>query len=313
MKKRRVKKSVIKKFIILVLLVILGIGTKITIDTIKYHKTDEYKLKKIGYNIEEIKKIEQETEDNKNYILNNEYNKDIIDIMNEKYYLSKNLEKYINYKKENENKKLKEIISIINTNRDSKFYENTKDTKVELNELMLVNKYNKLDKTYKPEKIITIPIAYAYSGVEASEQGLEYYKEMHNAAKKEGINLVISSAYRSYDEQQETYDEYEKIKGDKIDTYAARPGHSEHQTGLAFDILTLGVKTTEFDTTKEFNWLQENSYKYGFILRYPKGKESITGFDYESWHYRYVGKEAAKKIHDEGITFDEYYAYYVEK
>ena len=313
MKKRRVKKSVIKKFIILVLLVILGIGTKITIDTIKYHKTDEYKLKKIGYNIEEIKKIEQETEENKNYILNNEYNKDIIDIMNEKYYLSKNLEKYINYKKENENKKLKEIISIINTNRDSKFYENTKDTKVELNELMLVNKYNKLDKTYKPEKIITIPIAYAYSGVEASEQGLEYYKEMHNAAKKEGINLVISSAYRSYDEQQETYDEYEKIKGDKIDTYAARPGHSEHQTGLAFDILTLGVKTTEFDTTKEFNWLQENSYKYGFILRYPKGKESITGFDYESWHYRYVGKEAAKKIHDEGITFDEYYAYYIEK
>ena len=70
---------------------------------------------------------------------------------------------------------------------------------------------------------------------------------------------------------------------------------------------------TNFEKTDEFKWLNENAYKYGFILRYPKGKENITGYSYESWHYRYVGTDVAKKIHDEGITFDEYYAYYIEK
>ena len=167
--------------------------------------------------------------------------------------------------------------------------------------------------TYEPENIVNIPLTYAYSGNKTSQEALEYYKKMHEAAKQEGINLVISSAFRNFQDQKETYEEYERIKGDGIENYAARPGHSEHQTGLAFDILTLGVTTTKFDQTKEFEWLRDNSYKYGFILRYPKDKENITGYDYESWHYRYVGEEAAKKIHDEDITFEEYYAYYIEK
>ena len=178
---------------------------------------------------------------------------------------------------------------------------------------MLVNKYNKLPEAYEPENVTNIPLTYAYSDNKTSQEALEYYKKMHDAAKQQGINLVISSAYRSYQEQKETYDTYERIKGDDVETYAARPGHSEHQTGLAFDILTLGVTIEKFDQTKEFEWLRDNSYKYGFILRYPKDKENITGYDYESWHYRYVGEKAAKIIHDENITFEEYYAYYVEK
>lgn len=313
MKKRRIKRSVIKKFIILILLIALVIATKITINTIKYHKTNEYKLKKLGYTIEEINKITSDSEDNINYVLTNEYNQTIVDIMNQKYYLKKNLEKYINYKKEHEEKGLEEVIRTININRDKEFYAEIKETNTDLKELMLVNKYNKLSESYEPENIINIPLTYSYSGNKTSEEALEYYKKMHEAAKQDGINLVISSGYRSYQEQQETYDEYEKIKGDGIENYAARPGHSEHQTGLAFDILTLGVTTTKFDQTKEFIWLRDNSYKYGFILRYPAGKEDITGYDYESWHYRYVGEKAAKTIHDENLTFEEYYAYYVEK
>ncbi len=313
MKKRKIKKSIIKKFVILVLLILITIGIKITIDITKYHKTNEYKLKKIGYTTEEIKTIISDSDENIKYILENEYNQTIVDFMNQKYYLQKNLEKYINYKKQHEEKHIEEIVRTINVNRENDYYTNIKDTNIEKKELMLVNKYNKLSETYEPTNIITIPAKYAYSGNKTSEEALEYYKKMYDAAKNDGINLVISSAYRSYQEQQETYDEYEKIKKDKIDTYAARPGHSEHQTGLAFDILTLGVRTTEFDKTKEFNWLKENSYKYGFILRYPEGKEDITGYDYESWHYRYVGENAAKIIHDEEITFDEYYAYYIEK
>ena len=233
--------------------------------------------------------------------------------MNQKYYLQKNLEKYINYKNQHQEKGLEEVVRTINIGRDKEFYTDIKETNTELKELMLVNKYNKLPETYEPENMTNIPLTYAYSDNKTSQEALEYYKTMSDAAKQEGIKLVISSAYRSYQDQKKTYDEYERIKGDDIETYAARPGHSEHQTGLAFDILTLGVRTTDFDKTKEFEWLRDNSYKYGFILRYPKDKENITGYDYESWHYRYVGKQAAKIIHDENITFEEYYAYYVEK
>lgn len=313
MKKRKIKKSVIKKGIIILIIIIAIVITKITINTIKYHKTNEYKLKKIGYTIEEIQTITNDSENNINYVLTNEYNQTIVDIMNQKYYLQKNLEKYINYKKEHEEKSLEEIIRTININRDKEFYSEITETNVELKELMLVNKYNKLPDTYEPENITNIPLTYAYSNNKTSQEALEHYKKMSDNAKLEGINLVISSAYRSFQEQKETYDEYEKIKGEEIETYAARPGHSEHQTGLAFDILTLGATTSNFEKTKEFNWLKDNSYKYGFILRYPEGKENITGYDYESWHYRYVGEQAAKIIHEEDITFEEYYAYYVEK
>ena len=135
---------------------------------------------------------------------------------------------------------------------------------------------------------------------------------MFNAAKESNLKIVISSGYRSYNEQKETYDSYvERYGAKKADTLAARPGYSEHETGLALDITTGGATKDTFDTTDEFKWLQENSYKFGFILRYPKGKEKITGFDYEPWHYRYVGLDLAEKIYKEGITFDEYYAYYL--
>ena len=101
---------------------------------------------------------------------------------------------------------------------------------------------------------------------------MEHYKEMFYAAEKDGMDLIISSSYRSYKEQKETYDFYEQIKGDDVKNYASLPGFSEHQTGLAFDILTTGVMTDDFDKTNEFKWLMDNSYKYGFILRYPKDK-----------------------------------------
>ena len=97
------------------------------------------------------------------------------------------------------------------------------------------------------------------------------------------------------------------------DQFAARPDFSEHQTGLALDIFTPGAGMTTFENTKAFKWLKENSYKYGFILRYPEGKEKLTGYSYEPWHYRYLGKDLAKKVYDSGLTFDEYYTYYLEK
>lgn len=313
MKKRRIKKSVKKKgSLILVILLLIIIIIKLA-STIKYHKTDEYKLKKIGYNIEEIKTIETISKENISYILNNEYNEWVDDFINEKYYIDKNLERYVNYQKDN-SEEIKKIISLVNVNRDNEYYTNTTKTDTSKNELMLVNKYNYLDESYEPENIITLSSRYAYSNNKTSESNLECYKKMFAAAEKDGIDLIISSAYRTHKEQEETYNDY--LKGHDegyANKYAAKPGFSEHQTGLAYDILTTGVRLTTFEDTKEFKWLQENAYKYGFILRYPKDKEDITGYEYESWHYRYVGEQAAKIIHDEDITFDEYYAYYVDR
>ena len=136
---------------------------------------------------------------------------------------------------------------------------------------------------------------------------------MFNDAVKDGLTLYINSPYRSYSVQSSLYNNYGARDGFSLaDTYSARPGFSEHQTGLAFDVTS---KSTNFDTfaySNEYEWLQKNAYKYGFILRYPKGKEYITGYQYESWHYRYVGVEIAKKIKELDLTFEEYYAYFLK-
>ena len=103
---------------------------------------------------------------------------------------------------------------------------------------------------------------------------------------------------------------YRRWSKAKADTYSARAGTSEHQTGLATDVNSV---STSFENSSAFKWLEKNSYKYGFILRYPKGKEHITGYMYEPWHYRYVGSEVAKVIKEKNITYEEYYATYILK
>ena len=128
---------------------------------------------------------------------------------------------------------------------------------------------------------------------------------MKQDAQKEEISLKIISGYRSYSRQQTLYNNYVKRDGKKeADRYSARAGHSEHQTGLAFDVNSL---EQSFGETKAGKWLSDNCYKYGFILRYPKGKEDITGYMYEPWHFRYLGTKAAE-LYNNGnwITLEEY-------
>ena len=310
MKKRRIKKSIIKKGIITLAGLIAILIIHSVFKTGEYHKTNEYKLKKIGYNSEEINIIKKTSETNINYILEKDYNKNICEIIKEKYYIDKNFKEYIEYI-EKTNETPKETISIINTNADKKEYTDTKSTNIEKKDIMLVNKYNYLEKNYEPDKIIDIPSRYAYSGKKAPEEILNKYIEMFNAAEKQEMKFVISSAYISYEEQEEIYEYYKTIKKENIEKYISLPGYSEDQTGLTFDILTLSTTQENFEKTDEFKWLNENAYKYGFILRYPKGKEKITKYDYQPWHYRYVGKDAAKIIHDEDITLEEFYAFYI--
>ena len=137
------------------------------------------------------------------------------------------------------------------------------------------------------------------------------FNEMAKEAQKAGFTITAFSTFRSYDYQVELYNRYVARDGQAAaDRYSARPGYSEHQTGLAFDIGEVGNEadwaSNRFGQTPAGQWVNEHAHRYGFILRYPEGKEQITGYMHESWHFRYVGKEMAKKIHEKGITLEEY-------
>lgn len=164
-----------------------------------------------------------------------------------------------------------------------------------VNGILVVNKIYALPSTYNPG-INSL----AQKGVNA----------MVAAAKTESVYLSVISSYRSYSTQATLYNNYVKRDGQAAaDRYSARPGHSEHQTGLAFDFGGSNQSywlETSFADTKEGKWLAANAHKFGFILRYPKGKESITGYMFEPWHFRYVGSGESPKIKASGKTLEEY-------
>ena len=224
------------------------------------------------------------------------------------YFKYKNIDRYIDYKEKNPNLSNKDIITRVNIGLDYPFYTNTKVSN-HLNKIdILVNKYIYLPSEYIPDNLEEIDNKLLVSDAKNS------FIDLREDIKKENLNIRIISAYRSYSYQENLYNGYKDKDGEKeADTYSARPGFSEHQTGLVIDIDNTKLSYEEFEKTKEYNWMINNSYKYGFILRYPKGKEDITGYNYESWHYRYVGKKIAKYIHDHDITLDEYYIRFIDK
>ena len=152
----------------------------------------------------------------------------------------------------------------------------------------------------------TYPLPEDYGNGLTSTTTNAFY-EMQAASKLENLNIYLSSGFRSYSTQDRIYNNYVARDGKQMaDTYSARPGHSEHQTGLAFDANQIN---DTFNDSAEAKWLANNCYKYGFILRYPQGKEDITGYKYESWHFRYVGVDLATKLYNNGdwITLEEYF------
>ncbi len=313
MKRRIKKKAVIILALIIIFIVASIIGIKKSIEVSRYHKTYEYKFLSLEYSKEEFNTIDKLSIENKDYLLTLDYNRRIPKLINEKYFIEKNLKRYINlFNKESD---LSRIVSIVNVGADNDFYTNTKKTDINKKELMLTNKYNYLEETYDSTNMVAVSNRYSYGENQMlTSDTFDAFKRMFDDAKKEDLTLIVNSSYRSYIDQDEIYERYKKNKGEEYaDSVAARPGFSEHQTGYAVDLITYGATSSTFEETDEFRWLQNNAYKYGFILRYPKDKEYLTGYSYESWHYRYVGVNAAKTIHDENITFDEYYAYYIEK
>ena len=312
MKKRRIK--IIPIIVLLIIIIGITFGTYYTIKTIKYHKTYEYKLLQVGYTKEEVNSLEKLGDETKDYILEIEYNKNITPLINEKYFMEKNLKEYLNYLNESD-KSLTDVVALVNTHAYQDWYTNTKETDLSKGNLIIVNKFYKLDSSYNSNNMVKVSSTYSFGNNQmVTEDTFNAFLDMWKEAKEEGLTLIINSSYRSYEDQEAVYEYYKETLGEKeADGRAARAGYSEHQTGMAIDIQTYGSSAATFENFDEFKWLKENAHKYGFILRYPKDKEYITGYKYESWHFRYVGVEAATYIYENNITFDEYYAYFVEK
>lgn len=233
-----------------------------------------------------------------------------VNLVKEKYYIDENLERYLSYIELNPNYSYSEVVTNVNANIDYRFYTNVVNSDTTKNDLIIVNKYNVLDKDYIPN-VVTIANQYS-QGVnnKLMPHVKENFELLCEAALLDNIKIYNVSAYRSYNYQKNLYEKYINRDGQvSADTFSARPGHSEHQTGLSLDVVLAG---SAFEGTKEQLWMKDNAYLYGFILRYPKGKEHITGYKYEPWHYRYVGLEASKYIYENNITFEEYYAYFVK-
>lgn len=291
----------LKRAVVLIIAVVLVVvGIKI----FQNRDTTFKDLQKKGYTDTEINiLLENLNKEEIENVINSEYNQYLPKVINHKYYIPSNRQDYLELCKTNND--IDDVIAIINTGADKDFYTYTEEV-TNLTNSMLVNKFNYLPADYAPTDIVSVLNWYAYGDRTIKDEIYDQFIKMWKAAGNENLKLIINSAYRTFEDQEFTYD-------NSSDDYAARPGFSEHQTGLALDIITDDEHNgNNFDQTDEFKWLQTNAHKYGFIFRYPQNKEHITGYAYEPWHYRYLGIELATKVYESGLTYDEYYAYYCE-
>ena len=184
---------------------------------------------------------------------------------------------------------------------------------------ILVNKHNLLDENYTPDNLV-----YSDNNENnfhkyvdpngkpcVTEETLAAFRILQQAALVSGLHIIIDSGYRSFEYQKRVWNHIVETKGlEHAKKFVAPPGASEHQTGLAVDIAVFINNKYDDNITEdneEYKWMIENAHKYGFVLRYPKGKEKITGYNFEPWHFRYLGVDLATKLHQENITLEEFY------
>ena len=297
-------------FIVVLCLIVFGIVKLVSF--INYRGTSEYKLLKVGYSQKEVGVLTKKlTKDEINKLLTMKKNSDIVNLTKEKYFIFKNLDKYLEYKKENEGKKNNEIVAIINTEANVDWMDNEKKTDTSKGSLMLVNRIYGLPSDYEPDDIVDVPSLYAYTGKKISNSILNDIISLIEAGKEEGYTFVVSDGYRSYKEQENIYNNYKNSYGEsEADIYVAKPGHSDYQTGMSFDLMPYNKVIDNPSESEEYKWLKENAHKYGFIFRLPKDKEKLTRFKSSTWRLRYVGTEASTVIHNENLCLEEYLAYW---
>ncbi|MCL2873627.1 MAG: M15 family metallopeptidase [Defluviitaleaceae bacterium] len=220
-----------------------------------------------------------------------------------KNYYPEKLDRYLDYKQLNPTLSDADIVLHVNIGLDKSFYSDVEEILKPDSFLVVCNKYNILPKGYAPEGYGK----YDYQDLSLRKEAQNSFNLMQKDARNSGINIYLVSGYRGYFAQKEIYEHYKKQDPNNVDNFSSRPGSSEHQTGLAADINTVYSKD-HFENTAEFRWLIENAYKYGFILRYPPGKEHITGYRFEPWHWRYVGDDVAMMVWEDDLTLEEFFA-----
>ena len=298
---KRKKKLKTKNFLVFIIIIILIITSIIYgINKSKNNNTNSKKQNKIE-NKDKVNNTKKLTELEK-------AKKDLA------YYKDEYEDAYKEYREKNKDLSIEKVIINVNIGLNYDYYTHTKATKDLNTNTILVNKYNYLTEDYVPENLQTVDKKYSSKTLQLVDYAKEAFEELSEAASKENYTVLAMSSYRSYQYQYNLYNRYVNTDGSEAaDTYSARPGYSEHQTCLAVDVYNGKEDFTNFEKTKEYNWMQDNAYKFGFILRFPKDKVLETGYQYESWHYRYVGKEIAKYIHDNNLCFEEYYATHLIK
>lgn len=278
-------------------------------------------LLNIGYKSNEINTFYEKIPNSIEVITSNEYDQNIINYLTLNYFKEENLDRYIKYNfidtnsvydtnilKEKYN--YEDTVTYVNAYLDKDYYSNDINlTTEEANKLdVIVNKYYKLASDYEPDDLTIINSKYASGTQKLRKEAADKFEEMASDMLKENLKIYAGSTYRSYSYQLGLYNRYVAKDGFKeAETYSARAGYSEHQLGLAVDIVN-GKWEYLSEKDKEYTWLINNSYKYGFILRYPRGSEYITGYIFEDWHFRYLGIDLATKVYNSNLTYDEYIA-----
>jgi D-alanyl-D-alanine carboxypeptidase len=221
------------------------------------------------------------------------------------YYHEEQLEAYQTYQKNNPDMSIEDIVTYVNMGIDAPFYSRDPIVIADPDALdVLVNKVYILPDDWEPSDLVTVD-----NGQQLQSVAAKAYEELQTACEEQGFTIKVHSGYRSVAYQKEIYENMISQYGEEYtDNYSSRPGQSEHNTGLCADISINGIHYTLIEDDANYETFKSLLVEYGFILRYPNGKENLTGYQYESWHIRYLGKDLAKKVNASGLTYDEYVA-----
>lgn len=224
------------------------------------------------------------------------------------YYEEDKQDRYEAYQELNPEMDPGDVVWRVNAYLDKPWYEYDVPVDTYDDPLMIVNKYYTVPDGYRPPDLVSI------DGYEMRKETGDAYLELKAAAKAAGKRIRAVSAYRSVDYQKGLYNRYlSSDSKENVDRYSARPGHSEHHTGMAIDLFGSTDGLRNFINTPEGPWVREHCWEYGFIIRYTADIEGITGYEDEPWHIRYVGKEVSMDMKEKGIeSFEEYHVKYIE-
>ena len=265
-----------------------------------------YKKYTIDYLIRNINKT-QMTE-----FLAKKYNKDYETYIKNDLFKYSKFDRYLAYQKKHKDLTVDQVVFRIELNLDKPYYEDSKMVKNPDDITVLTNKYLQIPEDYEPKDLVDMDSKYAnnmYGQKKLRKEAYDAFVRMVDDAKADGVTFYAESAYRSFDYQEKLYKNYVASNGqEKANKFAAKPGFSEHELGLAIDLANIWTITTKGE---EYKWLSKHAHKYGYIFRYKEEWEDITGYSAESWHIRKVEQKVATDVVKKNMSYEEYYIKYI--